>query len=134
MSKIERTVAEKEINDWLERKKVFKSTIEANEDSVKLLVDGIVEGVLVLDESGKFRHELLHPFGGESTAQIKELVYHFRLNDRMLKPHTNGLSPKDAEGRLLAYIAALTEQNRVLLESMDSLDKKVATAIAVFFL
>lgn len=133
--KITREQAEAEVTAWLDKKKIFQSTRERLEDNVELLIDAIQEGTLVLNQDDwKFTHTLLHPFGSDESAKITSLVYRSRLNDKLLKPCVQGVKANDADGRLLAYIAALTDQSRGLLESMDSVDKKIAMAIAVFFL
>ena len=133
MTSVSREVAEAEVQAWLDKKKVFKTTSENNKDSVEILVDGVCQGVLSLDQTTwKFKHKLLFPFGDQ--IKVEELNYHSRLNDKMLKPYLNGVKPSDAEGRLLAYIAALTGQARAVLEELDTADKKIAMAIAIFFL
>ena len=133
MTSVSREVAEAEVQAWLDKKKVFESNRENNKDSVEILVDGVCQGVLSLDQTTwKFTHKLLFPFGDQ--IKVEELKYHSRLNDKMLKPYLNGVKPSDAEGRLLAYIAALTGQARAVLEELDTADKKIAMAIAIFFL
>lgn len=52
----------------------------------------------------------------------------------MLKPYMQGIKTDDAGGQLLGYVAALTRQPRAVLEQLDSVDKKIAMAIAIFFL
>lgn len=132
MDKVDRQKAESEVNSWLDKKKVFQSTRETNKDNIDLLVDAICEGVLTMDQEFEFTHKLLHPFGEQE--QITHLTYKSRLNDKMLRPYLKGVKSDDGDSRLLAYIAALTGTPRAILEGMDSLDKKISMAIAVFFL
>lgn len=132
MSKIAREVAEQEIEGWLTKKKVFASQKEANKDSIEILVEAISEGVLVLNpETNEFIHKLLFPI--ENEIITAELKYKPRLNDNMLKPHLNGLKPTDGDGRMWAHIAALTGVSKNILTALDSIDKKIAMAIVVFF-
>lgn len=133
MTSVSREIAEAEVNAWLEKKKVFSSTKESSKDSIEVLVDAMCNGVLSLDQqTWNFTHKLLFPFGDQ--VKVEELKYKPRLNDKMLKPYLNGVKASDAEGRLLAYIAALTGQSRAILEELDTADKKIAMAIAIFFL
>lgn len=132
MSKVERSVAEQEIEEWLDKKKVLASVRELNKDSIDLLVDVICEGHMVKKDNGELDYTLLHPFGEEE--KVDRLTFKPRLNDKMLKPFLNGVKTNDGEGRLLAYIAALTNTQRAILENMDSVDKKVAMAVVIFFL
>ena len=130
MAKVTREVAEQEISAWLDKKKVFQSEREKNKDSYEHLVDAMCEGYLELDDQTfEFTHKLIEPLN-----ETPSLKYKARLNDKMLKPHLNGLKPTDAEGRLLAYGAALTTQPKAVLEGLDSADKKIMMAILVFFL
>lgn len=132
MGKINRETAEAEVNAWLDKKKVFDSTKETQKDFIDILVEAVVQGVLVVETDGKLKHILLFPFGEDT--KITSLSYHLRLNDKMLKPCLNGVKAGDGDERMLAYIAALTEEPRGLLANLDSADKKIATAIAIFFL
>lgn len=130
--KVERSLAEQEITDWLDKKKVSSSVRESNKDSIDLLVDCICDGEMVKGDKDLLEYTLKHQFGEEE--KVTKLTFKPRLNDKMLKPYLNGVKANDAEGRLLAYISALTGVQRAILENMDSVDKKVAMAVVIFFL
>lgn len=132
-NKVTREQATIEVNSWLDKKKVYESTRESQKDSIDLLIEAMVSGDLTLNQdTNEFKHKLLFP---ENTSnEIVDLTYKSRLNDKMLKPYLNGVSPKDAEGRLTAYVSALTTQPKGLLEGLDTADKKIMLSIAVFFL
>lgn len=131
--KVSRELAEQEVTQWLDEKKVFQSTREAYKDSIDLLVDAICEGVLKYDgDKKKFIHTLLFPLGGE--IPITELIYKQRLTDKELRPNLNGVKQGDGDGRLNAYVAALTSTNKEIVANLDSADKKIAMAISIFFL
>jgi hypothetical protein len=130
--KVTRDQATLEVTSWLDKKKVYEATRESQKDSIELLIEAMVNGDLILDDKFQFTHKLLFPdaVGNE----INELTYKTRLNDKMLKPYLNGVKANDAEGRLTAYVSALTSQPKSVLESLDSGDKKIMLSIAVFFL
>lgn len=133
MNKVAREVAEAEIKSWLDKKKVFESTRESYKDSIEVLVDAMVEGYLTLDEKDfTLTHTLMFP--PEKEQSFTELKYKSRLNDNMLQPFLSGVKTSDADGRLLAYVAALTGVNRGILKAIDTADKKISMAIAIFFL
>lgn len=133
MDKISREQATAEVKSWLDKKKVYESTRESQKDSIDLLVEAIVNGDLVLDSSTfEFKLKLLFP--DALSGEITDLKFKPRLNDKMLKPCLNGVKSADADGRLLAYVSALTGQTKGVLEALDSADKKIVMAIAVFFL
>jgi len=132
MSRINPEQATKEINAWLDSKKIMHATKEANQDSIDLLIDGMVEGLLTVEKSNEIIHSLAFPIGDDD--KIKNLTYKHRINDRILEPYLKGVKPADSDGRLIAYIAALTGQLKAVIKNMDSVDKKISLAIAVFFL
>lgn len=141
MSKIAREVAQEDVNSWLDKKKVFAATRERYEDHIETLIEAIMEGALILDAEAKdasgektfeFTHNLLWPIKGEQP--IETLKYKSRLNDKQLQPYLKGVKSDDADGRLLAHVAALTGTARGILVNLDSADKRISLAIAVFFL
>lgn len=149
MTSVSREVAEAEVTAWLNKKKILQGTRERNNEYITTIVDAVSEGILSIDgdpiegsekkvlpgapePTWKIKHKLLHPFG--ENGSVNELEYLARLTDKMIKPYMNGVKPDDADGRLLGHIAALCRQPRAILESLDSVDKKIATAVAVFFL
>jgi hypothetical protein len=132
---IAREVAETEIEKWLEVKKIHKSTRESYKDNIDLLIESIMRGDLTYEpkENG-FIHKLCHPLDNGEVTTIDTLTYKGRLNDKMLNPYTKGIAATDGFARLDAIICALTGQARGIINSLDSIDKKIAMAIAVFFI
>lgn len=132
MGKVNRETAEADVNAWLDKKKIFESEREQRKEFIEILVESVMNGVLVIGDDGVMKHALLFPFGDEE--KISSLTYKLRLNDKMLKPYLKGVTQGDGDERMLAYIAALTEQPRGLIANLDTADKKTAMAIAIFFL
>lgn len=133
MEKVTKEVAEQEVLAWLEKKKVLSVTIEANRENVEVLTGAVCEGVLELDqETWKWKHNLLVPLDGEKPT--KDLTYQPRLNDKMVRPYLQSVKPGDSIGHLNAYICALTGQPKEVIAAIDSVDKKISMAIAIFFL
>lgn len=122
-----------EVGGWLDFKKIFQKARLESRDSIDLMEDMVQEGVLEFDsETNEITHNLLFPVGEEE--KISKLIYKPRLTDRMLEPYMKGVKGTDADGRLTAYVAALTSQMRGIIKGLDSQDKKISIAIAVFFL
>lgn len=130
---VDRETAEGEVNEWLEAKKVFQSTIQDSKDSIEILIESIQYGTLTFNKSDKsFTHQLLFPLG-EDGAAVTSLKYVHRVNDKTLQRFMKGVAGKDVDGRLNATIAALTNTARGIIEGLDTMDKKVSNAIAIFF-
>lgn len=129
---IAREIAEAEFTEWLESKMVLPSVIEDNQDSFKTIVEAIMYGRLAIDENKSLVHTLAFPLGEDDVA-VTSLKYGHRINDKMIQKYTKGLSHKDVDGRVNATIAAMTNTARGIIEGLDSIDKKIANAITVFF-
>ena len=133
MDKVDRDIATSEVNDWLTYKKLTAEVKEKYKDQVELLVDAVVSGSLILkDDTHEFVHTLAFPIG-EGDA-ITSLTYRARLNDKLIAPFLKGVKMDDIDGRMNGLVAALTKQNRGIIESMDTTDKRIANAIGIFFM
>lgn len=135
MSKIEkvsREVAEEEVEKWLDAKRVFQETRDKYKDHIEVIVEAMMNGVLMLTEENKFKHTLLFEIG--DGGAITELEYLFRANDKIITPHMKGVKNDDVDGRLNALIAAITKQTRGIISNLDTVDKRIATAIGIFFM
>lgn len=133
MAKVNQEQAAKEVENWLNYKKVSNKEKDVNADTIEQLADAVSGGILSLDpKEFVFKHKLLFPVGNEEIT--KEISYKPRLNDRMLVTHLKGVKSNDADGRLTAYICALTDQPKHIIKELDTADKKISMAIAIFFL
>jgi hypothetical protein len=122
-------VAEQEINDWLESKKILPDTIEDNEASKKVLISAMMYGRLKYNsEDNSLTQTLAFPVG-----DIKELRYRSRINDNFVQKYMKGAPQNDADARVNGYLAAMTETGRGIISGLDFVDKKVANAIGAFF-
>jgi hypothetical protein len=122
--------AEKEVKKWLDKKKVLLGTREAYKDHVKIMVDAFAEGVLQLNEDNTITHELLFPFEQGKT----HLTYRARVNDNDKTDWFKNVPDNDGELRVIALIACLTNTAKGLIAKLDSVDKRIASAISVFFM
>lgn len=131
MEKIAKEVAIAEVDKWLDMKKVSQSKREAYKDHIEILVESVVEGNLILNEDGSLTQKLIFPIEGEMS--VSELVFKPRLNRRNVIPHLNGVKSSDGDGRIVAYMAALTGKPKNLLNSLDFEDSRISDSIVVFF-
>lgn len=128
--KLSREVAEQEVNAWLDFKKVRDRKRESSEDSIESLVYGFMDGDLVMDsESKEITLKLQFPIGGS----INELKFKPRLRLNDVHSHLKNVKSSDVDGRILAYVCALTGQNSGIISNMDSEDYSIAQSLAVFF-
>lgn len=131
--KVTREIATKEVEGWLDFKRIKNAQREANKDTIDLMIDCVMEGDLEINATtNEIVHNLNFPVG-EGDA-IKKLTYRPRLNDSILEPFMKGVKPSDGFAISLAYIAALTNQTRGILGKLDTGDLRIARSIMVFFM
>lgn len=122
-----------EVDSWLAYKKVSESKRDSQKDSVEALVEAVSAGLLILNpETKEFTHVLKFPTEGDKPCT--ELVYKPRLAVASTHTHLQGVKASDADGRVLAYVAALTSKPKALIKALDTEDYSVAQSVAVFFL
>jgi hypothetical protein len=132
MTVITKDVATAEVNKWLDFKGVNERKRASFSDSIESLSDSIQDGVLVVDDKCNIIQTLIHPIW--DVEKIKTLTYMPRINVGKLKQNMTGVKSLDADGRIVAYVAALTGQTKAMIEKLDSEDYSVSQSIAVFFL
>lgn len=130
--KVSKDVAEKEITDWLDYKKVSESRREVQKPNIETLINAVCDGILSIKDDKTFVHELLHPFGDNET--IAKIEYKPRVNMATISKHIEGVKQGDVDGRLCAIIAALTNKTKGVIKLMDTEDYSIAQSISVFFL
>lgn len=130
---ISREVAEKEITSWLDYKKVSESKRVSHKDAVDTLIDAVSDGLLKFREADKaLVHTLKWPTDGE--LPVKELEYKPRLSVNQVHVHLQGVKSTDADGRICAYVAALTSKSKEFIKKLDTEDYGISQSVAVFFL
>jgi hypothetical protein len=132
MNTVAREVAEQEINSWLDYKKVSERKREANKDSIETLVDAVADGSLLLREDKTLVHELKFPTDGDKP--LTKLEYVPRLKMSTIHNKLQGVKASDPDGRICAYVGALTSQTIALVRSLETEDYSISQAIAIFFL
>jgi type I site-specific restriction endonuclease len=132
MGKVNRELAEQMVDKWLDYKRVKPAKRESYKASIENITDAVEEGSLILNEE---THELEYTLDipiGESKIQV--LKFRPRLTVGEINKRLKGVSPKEADARVVAYVSALTGQNSGVIEMLDTNDYDVCQAISVFFM
>ncbi len=108
---INRETAEKEIDSWLDYKKVLSYRAEDN----------------VLVQKIQF-------INSEAEAPVKKLEYKPRLKVFEIHEQTQNEKSTDSNSIILAYVAALTGVAKGTIKKFDTEDYNICQAIAIFFL
>ena len=132
MDVISKDIAQIEVEKWLDHKKIGSKKRELQKDNIDTLIDAIAEGALVLKDDCTLVHTLKFPTDGE--LSIKVLEYKPRIKMETIQVHLQGVKAADADGRVNAYIAALTSKPKDLIKKLDTEDYSICQSVAIFFL
>lgn len=133
--KISEEVAIKEVNKWLDYKKVDDLKREENKDNIKELVHAICMGYLSLDKDFNFVQKLKFPIEADDKSIVaSEFKYKPRLRMAEIDSKTANIKATNPFALIGAYISALTDTNSGIIKQMESSDYSVARGIAIFFL
>lgn len=129
-------LAAKEVESWLDYKKVKTGKRENLADQISILEENVCDGTLVLDDkTHKFTHKLQFPIeNSKGEVTVKEIIYKPRLKVKEINAKMTGVKANDADGRVIGYVAALTEQPVAVISNLDTEDNSLAQAFAMFFL
>lgn len=127
--KIDREVATNEVIAWLDYKKISQKKRESKQEAIEAIVDAVCDGTLVIKDDKSVEHTLKFAIG-----DLTKVSYKPRLQMNSIHVHMQGVKSTDADGRVVAYIAALTSQAKEMIKKFDTEDFDVAQSIAIFFI
>lgn len=131
-SPVDFETAQKEVTAWLDSKRIRESRREKKKEQFNDLVAAIQEGILTYNpESNELKHKLIFP---EALPGGDTITYKHRVSTLDVERHLKGVPADDPDGRLHAWICALTDQPRNVVRRMDTEDLTIAQSVAVFFL
>lgn len=126
-------LAMKEVEKWLDFKKVSLKKREEYENNIESLAEAISMGDVVLEaDTHVLIQKLKFPLGKDGT--VKELKFQPRLDVDTLHINLEGLKATNGDGRLLAHVCALTGQTKGVCKKLDTEDYGLSKGIASFFL
>lgn len=132
MSRVSREVAEADVCRWLDLKRVRNRKRENSKDQIENMIDAVEDGVLSIDEDGVITHQLSFPIGDE--VKKESISYKLRVSAGEIKKRTQRVGITDWDGRVTAYISALTGESENAVNRLDSDDFNIANNIALFFM
>lgn len=131
-SVITREIAESEVNKWLDYKKVSKQKRILYKDQTEKLINAVMDGNLVLLSDSRFSQKLIFPIGEELI--VSEFNYKARLKVGLMEEHVKSMKNNDMISVTRAYLCALSNQPKEIINEIDTEDYSIASAIAVFFM
>lgn len=122
-------VATKEVNAWLDYKKIRPKKREQFKDSIESLIDGVVQGTLSINGNFEITMKLAFPI-----QDVQEVTFKSRLQERESREIFSALKGgNDTDNRITAKFCALTGKGIGFQGQLDSVDMGMAQEIIVFF-
>jgi hypothetical protein len=131
MNQVSIEVAQSEIDGWLKFRRVNDRRKLEMESQVETLVNAVCDGALIVKEDNSLELTLIEPLGDNSK---RVLTFKPRIQVRDVQPALRSLKSGDGDGRIMAYLSALTGESMGILGLMDSSDHSICASIVVFFL
>jgi hypothetical protein len=130
---ISREQALKEVESWLDYKKIPHTDRAKKKEQIENLVAAIEDGRLIKEENNVWKQKLLFPITtGEKP--IEELKYQPRIMQETINLRTKNVQPGDLDGRIKAYAAAITRTVDGIIGKLDSVDLSLCESIVNFFM
>lgn len=127
--------AEKEVSEWLDKKKISESKRKSKEDAVEILVNALADGEIIIETTGEITQILKFPTEGEKgEAGVTRLKYKARIKTSTLQVCMQGSKLGDGYGVIISVCSALTNEPKNVIKDLDSEDFSIGQAIANFFL
>lgn len=123
--------AVKEVTAWLDYKKIKNNQRETNSALVDLLVEAVQYGTITIDSN---TFEITQKLDNPVPGLLNDLKYQPRITVGDLHKVTSVVKSGDIDGKVCAYIAALTGKGLSHIQKLDSEDYKVGQCIALFFM
>lgn len=120
---------------WLDYKKVKNKKRADNKEQEEVIVDAIMDGSLIVEKDCYIEFKLDFPLENEKNEptfesfKFKPRIKVFELNSKL-----KGVKSSDVDGRIVAYIAAVTGQNAGIIKKLDTQDYNICQAVIMYFL
>lgn len=128
---VSESVARKDVERFLDSRKTSPARREDLKDQIDILVEMVMDGSLIVNEDCTLKYTLSFPEG----FPFPELKFKNRLQVRdvheILRNHVKS---GDGDGRIYAYLAALSGITFGEIRLLDSYDSGRLSNISVFFM
>ena len=132
---ISKDVAIKEVDRWLDYKRIKPRKRENLSDNIEAMVDAVMDGTLVLEKNYDWTHNLTFPLENDKgEVTVDKLSYKSRIMVRDINSRMKGIKAGDGDARVIGYVSALTGEPAGVLNTLDTEDQAIFLHIATFFL
>lgn len=132
--KVNKEVATKEVNAWLDIMDISKENRETDEVKtfINSLISSVQKGLLFFNDDETVTQKLIHPL---NDGQRKEISYDFRYEVGKYNKATKGISSLDSIDWSIARLSLSSVEDlpKAVFEKMKRADFNVAKALTIFF-
>lgn len=133
MSVVSKDIAEKEVNEWLTAIGTSEDQKEGLKNNVQILMNGVVNGALVIDsENQNVTQKLRVVFGKEE--KISQLNFKPYLTVGEIETFKKSISQDNDNRNTSAAICASTGNPYSVIEQMNAKDFNLSAALVLFFI
>ena len=135
MEKVSLDQAKKEVNKWLDFKKVDNDKRDENTENIDALAKAISLGYLILDKDHNFIQDLKFPIEDSEGSPVQsQLKFKPRLTVGEVNKVSNGVKPGDQRANMIANTSARTGNPKAIIDLMDAEDFDTTALIMAYFL
>jgi len=134
MIKVAKEVAVQEFERWLSYKGIRDKKRKDNESFEETIIAAIEDGQLTLDDDHVFTLKITPVKDANGSNVLESLKFKPRLQVYQLNQKLKGVSANDGDGRVMAYVAAITNENSGVIGLMDTSEYSVCQSIVMYFL
>ena len=132
---IPKELAKQEFNKWLDFKRIKPAKREQNKASENSIIDSFMDGNMVLNENHSITYTLDFPItNDDGEVTVRELKIKPRVFTGELNAALSTVDATTPDGRIFAYIKALTSEVNGILNKIDSGDYAQLQNIVTYFL
>lgn len=135
--KINREVAEQEVKGWVKAKGFRASKVEKEDfqESIDLLIDSVMDGLLSVNEDNSLTYKLQYPIQDEDGNNVLEsMTFNKRLTVGFFTNKMKSSKAKTQEEKTILMISELTGEPAGLIQKVQMADFTELGVIATFFL
>jgi hypothetical protein len=125
---VEQEAAEKEVERYLDKRKVFPKQRERLTPAFDAVVEAMMFGYLTIDEEGVITQKLIEPIG-----DLTEIQYKFRVDPATINKAISALKVENLTNRLMVYIKSHSGLLEAIINKLENKDRNIADACAYFF-
>jgi len=134
--KIDYEVALKDVNAYLDKKRMLPKRRETLTPAVEAVAEGISLGFIVIANDSTITHTLIDPIKDKVTGEnaLETLTYKSRLEPSEVNKKISALKVQNQTTQTVAVASLLTEQPVGMLDKLEPQDRNICDCISLFFI